>query len=240
MDRLAYAKQTVKKFFGYEFRDEKLLLEAITHASYFFEHKSDINYNERLEFLGDSVLGLVISDYLFLNYPLEDEGFLTKIRKLVVCEQSLNLIARDLSWDKALLLGRGEENDGGRNRPSNLANAVEALLAALYLENGFREVSSWIIKLFKPYIDKALEGSLIYDYKTKLFEYIQAKLGPSYEHGVLDFVILDETGPMHNLTFELAVRYQGKVIAKGRGKSKKEAEQQASKEALHIFGIDNI
>lgn len=208
-----------------KFNNIELLQTAITHSSYANERKT--NFNERLEFLGDSVLQLVISEYLFSNNETETEGYLTRVRSLIVCENSLFEIAK--SWDigKYINMSKGEELTGGRARTSILADAVEAIIAAVYLDMGYDRVKHFILANFNQIIDKAMKNQIIIDYKTRLQENLQKQGEVSIIYNLLKF-----EGPPHRREFFVEVLINGVSKGKGIGFSKKEAEQNAAKELL--------
>ncbi len=221
---------------GYEFNDENILREALTHSSYANELKSrkkTVRCNERLEFLGDSVLSLVVSEYLFLEYPDLPEGELTQRRKAVVQSLALASYAREIDLGRYLYLGNGEEKGGGRNRQSTLENAFEALLAAIYLDagkDGYNVVRNFVL----PFIKKELEENyspVVNDPKTELQQLIQQAEGD-----VLEYITVREYGPDHEKTFEVEAKMNSNVIGRGVGHSKREAEQNAAMEALRLFG----
>ena len=216
---------------GYQFKNPALLNEALTHSSYANEHKSQhIKYNERLEFLGDSVLSIVVSDYIYKNCPELPEGELTKLRASLVCEKSLYEFAKKIDLGKYLVLSKGERNNGGADRPSILSDAFEALIAAIYIDGGLVPVSKHILNLVVPAI-KNSKKKKINDYKTTLQEIIQKNPGEK-----LEYVLVKESGPDHNKHFVVEVHLNSNVIGKGGGRSKKEAEQQAAREALELMG----
>ncbi len=207
-----------------EFSNMEILKQAITHSSYAHENsRNNVSHNERLEFLGDAVLELVISEYLYVNYPELNEGDLTRLRANIVCESSLVRVAKFLNLGEYILLGKGELAAGGKSRPSILANSLEALIGAVYLDKGYGNARSKILNLFKPVIEEIKEGDLNKDYKTLVQEYTQAEysLTPEYK-------IVDEIGPDHNKIFVAQVLFKEKVIGEGRGRNKKEAEQAAA------------
>jgi ribonuclease-3 len=208
------------------FTDKRLLNIAITHSSY-ANQKKNIKYNERLEFLGDSVLQLTITEYLFQTYQYKSEGELTKLRALIVCENSLYELAKLWDLGKYMYMSRGEELTGGRERVSILADCVEAVLAAIYLDKGFDEVKRYIIKNFKGIISKAINNEIILDYKTKLQEILQ-KNGEVQ----IQYNLTKHEGPPHRREFFVNVTVNNKVMGQGVGYSKKEAEQVAAKEAI--------
>lgn len=217
----------LEKKIGYKFKNPELLLNALTHSSYANENRGRISDNERLEFLGDAVLGLVIADYLYRLFEEHKEGDLTKIRASIVSEEPLSLIARDIGLGQFLLLGKGEANTGGRDRDSVLADAVEAVIGAVYLEAGINQAKELIIGLFSFLMEKSFQGKGFQDYKTNLQEMLQAK----GEEEIV-YRVIKESGPDHNKEFVVEVLCGRRVIGRGKGKSKKEAEQRAAKEAL--------
>ncbi len=213
---------------GHTFKQPELLTEAFRHSSYVNElSDSDLRDNERLEFLGDAVLDLAISDILMELFQDSKEGDLSKYRATVVNEGGLCRVAKELGLGEYLMLGRGEEMSLGREKTSILANAVEALLGALYLDAGFEKTKDIVHKLFLPLLGKIDTGRVPNDYKSQLQEYTQGmyKTRPEY-------VLVEESGPAHDKTFKVALRLDGKIMAEAEGKSKKEAEQKAAKEAL--------
>lgn len=216
---------------GYRFRRPELLYEAFRHSSYVNEQGDPkIRDNERLEFLGDAVLDLAISDILMAFFKSAKEGDLSKYRATVVNEKGLFQIAKKLKLGDHILLGKGEELTNGRSKPSILANTVEALLGALYLDAGFNEAREVIKKLFIPLIEELNSGKLIQDFKSKLQEYTQEthKTRPEYK-------LVKETGPAHDRTFNVVIILEDRVIGEGEGKTKKEAEQRAAREALYCL-----
>ncbi|SFA38474.1 ribonuclease-3 [Anoxybacillus pushchinoensis] len=212
---------------GIFFRDEKLLMQAFTHSSYVNEHRKRLHEdNERLEFLGDAVLELTVSQYLFEQFPQMSEGELTKLRAAIVCEPSLVMFAHALSFGELVLLGKGEELTGGRTRPSLLADVFEAFIGALYLDQGMEAVVQFLGKTMFP---KIREGAFshVMDYKSQLQELVQRD-----GSGVLEYKILQEKGPAHNKEFVSRVSLNGEELGVGVGRSKKEAEQRAAQMAL--------
>ena len=220
--------KTLEKSLGYQFHNPALLEEALRHSSYANEHRGDnVFSNERLEFLGDSVLGFVTAEYLFAKHPTAPEGELTRIRALLVCEDSLHEVAQRLKLGEYLKLGHGEESCGGRTRPSILADATEAVFAAVYLDGGIRAASELIHRVL---LDKEREETAEAkrrDYKTKLQELVQRT-----PNQVLTYRLIGEQGPDHDKVFSFAVLLNDTVVATGEGRSKKEAEQMAAKDAL--------
>lgn len=221
---------------NYRFKDSKLLDGALTHSSYANEHKNgNIVYNERLEFLGDSVLNLAVSDYIYKKYSYFSEGNLTKIRATVVCESALALIAKRIKLGDYLLLGKGEEATGGRNRTSILADALEALIGAIYLDSEFKTAQKFVIDILeKEIIEASNKGELFIDYKTKLQEILQRTTKAKIEYR-----IEKEEGPDHDKKFHILALIDGKKLGKGCGGSKKEAEQMAAKEVLIRMGAED-
>lgn len=222
----------LEKRIGYTFRNRELIHEALSHSSYANEKKKQRRSNERLEFLGDSVLSVVVSQHLFTNYPELPEGELTKIRAALVCEKSLHRFALQIGLGEFLLLGKGEEHTGGRERPSILADAFEAVIAAIYLDGGLEPAKEHIMH----FIPKSLPENravLFGDYKTALQEVIQKNPEEKVE-----YILTSESGPDHNKFFVVEVCLNSNVIGRGEGKSKKEAEQMAAKEALMLMGYD--
>lgn len=210
---------------GYHFRDIGLLEHALTHSSYANEHRSaGVTSNERLEFLGDSVLGMVVAEYLFQTHTSMPEGELTRTRAALVCEDSLYEVACSLGLGRCLRLGKGEAAGGGRERPSILADATEATLAAVYLDGGIEAVRP-IIQTF--ILDKEREKAVDRDYKTALQELVQRNPGQS-----IVYRLVDEIGPDHARIFIMEVSVGGRVAGRGRGRTKKEAEQLSAKAAL--------
>ena len=215
---------------GYKFKDESLLLRALSHSSYFNEnHSTCKGSNERLEFLGDSVLGCRTAENFFQNYTDFPEGDLTKLRAAMVCEKSLASFAREIQLGKYLMLGKGEVVTGGRERPSIQADAFEAVIAAIYLDGGMDEAKKFVLK----YIDEAIrKHRSVKDYKTMLQEVVQRNPGE-----VVEYVLAGESGPDHDKRFEVEVHLNSNVIGRGVGRSKKRAEQEAAREALELMGL---
>lgn len=209
--------------------DRHLIRQALTHSS--FGNETQMEHNERLEFLGDAVLELLTSQYLYRQYPGLPEGELTRMRANLVCEPTLTEIARDLGLGELLLLGKSQLSTGGRDRPSLLADAVEALLGAIYLFGGLEQSERVYSQLFASVFTAMERGELWQDYKTRLQEVVQKQAAPG---DALVYQVIDELGPDHNKTFFVSVTWLGRIIGRGRGRSKKEAEQAAAKEALDI------
>ena len=227
----SFIMEDLQKRIGYTFKNTDLLTEALTHSSYANEHKAKhIKYNERLEFLGDAVLSIVVSDYIFKHCPELPEGELTKLRASLVCEKTLFEFAKQIELGKYLVLSKGERNNGGAERPSILSDAFEALIAAIYIDGGIDPASKHILNFVIPAIKNSKKKKLN-DYKTALQEIIQKNPGEQ-----LEYVLVGESGPDHNKHFVVEVHLNSNVIGKGGGRSKKEAEQQAAREALELMG----
>ena len=215
----------LEKRLGYSFQNRALLENAITHSSYANENRSKgLQSNERLEFLGDSVLGMVTADYLFRTHPELPEGDLTRTRAVLVCEGSLVEMARTLDLGRCLLLGKGEDAGGGRERPSILADATEAVIAAIYLDGGLGSARKIITRFILDAEEEKL-GSR--DHKTALQELVQRDAGQ-----VLEYQLIRSSGPDHAKVFEVAVLLNGEQTGSGAGRSKKEAEQAAARAAI--------
>ena len=218
----------------YTFKQPELLAQAFRHASYVNERvDSGLKDNERLEFLGDAVLDLAISHILMELFKEENEGNLSKYRASVVNERGLCHVAKGLRLGDYLLLGKGEDLTHGREKPSILANTMEAFLGALYLDAGFDRTKEIIHRLFIPLLGKIDSGKVVDDFKSLLQEYTQEiyKTRPEYH-------LVDESGPAHSRTFRIALRLNGEIKAEGEGKSKKEAEQNAAREAFFCLTRD--
>lgn len=214
---------------GYSFKDKGILSLALTHSSYANEHKlGKFEYNERLEFLGDAVLEFFVSSYIYEKYPELPEGELTKLRASVVCEGSLAKKAHDIHLGDYLFLGKGEELTGGRNRESILADAFEAVIGAVLIDGGIDCAQKYVMGLMQNVIDSVRDSFMLMDYKTRLQEEIQK----SSKEPVC-YAIVKETGPDHGKLFEAEVSHHGQKLGSGFGKSKKEAEQNAAKNALN-------
>ena len=214
---------------GYHFKNPALLARALTHSSYANERHVDTGDNERLEFLGDSVLGFITAEYPFANHRDFPEGELTKLRAYAVCEKSLFSYAEEIGLGNYLKLGKGEERTGGRTRPSVLSDAFEAVIAAIYLDGGMDEAKKFVLRFVVPYVEAK---PTFKDYKTMLQEVVQKNQGET-----LEYVLVSETGPDHDKCFTVEVHLNSNVIGRGVGGSKKKAEQNAAKEALELMGI---
>lgn len=220
--------KTLEEKLGYKFCDRQLLQAALYHSSYANEHRgSGIQSNERMEFLGDAVLGMVTADYLFRKHPDLPEGDLTRIRAALVCEESLHEVAQSLGLGAYLKLGRGEESGGGRQRPSILADATESVFAAVYLDGGMEQARTIIHRVL---LDREREEAVEErrrDFKTQLQELVQRR-----SDQVMRYEMTGESGPDHAKVFEASVSVNGVVVGIGTGRSKKEAEQAAARSAL--------
>lgn len=220
-----------EKIIGYTFKDESLLLMALTHTSYVNECKDKSRgHNERLEFLGDSVLSVVIAEELFKKFPKLPEGELTRIRASLVCEKMLFILAKEIDLGQYLYVGKGEDATGGRNRPSVLSDAYEAVIGAIFLDGGMEEAKKFILTNMKKEIDEHGPERPI-DYKSELQEIVQQN--PEER---VSYVLVAESGPDHNKSFTIEVRLNSNCIGKGTASSKKQAEQLAAKQALLLMG----
>lgn len=222
-------RHPIEEKLKYDFKNKQLLKNSLIHSSYANEHQNEnIKNNERLEFLGDSVINLIISDHIFKKNPDDNEGDLSKIRASIVCEPALAYISRNLNLGKYIYLGKGEELSGGRDRESILADGFEALIGAIYLDSNLDTVRKIILNKFE---DQVIENCnidpLLRDYKTELQENIQLCKNTNIE-----YKIYKEEGPDHDKTFYTKVYLNGKELGKGKGKNKKESEQMAAKFAL--------
>lgn len=214
----------LQKRLHYNFKDEEILIQAITHKSYANERKGLLKDNERLEFLGDAVLDLSISHIIMEKFPDLSEGEMSKLRASVVNEGTLAILAKEIGLHEYLLLGHGEERSGGRSKPSILADSFEAVIAAIYLDGGFEEAFRIVTGQFSKLLSKT---DLYRDYKTRLQEFTQERLKcmPAYN-------LKSTSGPDHARVFEVELLIEGRLYGTGKGKTKKEAEQEAAKEAL--------
>ena len=228
--------EQLEKAIGYTFKNKNIIMTALTHSSFANEQKArkvSCQCNERLEFLGDSVLSLVVSEYIYGKYIDKPEGDLTKIRASVVCSRSLSSLANEIKLGSYLLLGKGEE-ETGRTNPKILENAFEALLAAIYLDSGNskEQVAKFLLPIIEKEIAFASKDEMAYDYKTSLPQFIQ-----SIGTDKIQYMCIKESGPDHAKTFEVEARLNSNVIGHGIGKTKREAEQMAAKEALVLFDV---
>lgn len=228
--------EKLEKAVGYTFENKELLKVALTHSSYANELRfkgKKTECNERLEFLGDSVLSTVVSEYIYSKYSDNQEGDLTKIRASVVCEKALAKYSAEISLGDYMYLGHGEEMNNGRNRTSTRADAFEALLAAMYIDSGYNMeiIRKFVLKFVIEEIDFISRNSTFVDYKTMLQQIVQQSEGEK-----LEYVLTGESGPDHDKTFTTEARLNGATIGEGTAHSKREAEQLAAKEALKLFG----
>ncbi len=217
-----------EKKIGYTFQNIEYLERALTHSSYITDKNTGFQNNERLEFLGDAFFDAIVSVELFKRMKGVDEGKLTKTRALIVCEQSLAKEARRLDIGAYINMGHGEEGGGGRNKDSILADAMEAVMGALYLDGGYEAAQSFVVKCFADTIDQAIGGKLFSDYKSEVQELLQKK----NKNVNIVYEIDREEGPAHDKTFFVHLECNGQILGKGVGKSKKEAEQSAAKDTL--------
>jgi len=217
---------------GYSFSDESLLKRALTHSSYANEGKKKGKHNERLEFLGDSVLSVIVAEHLFTTYHQIPEGELTKLRASLVCEKALDVFAAKIDLGKYLYLGRGEELTGGRSRPSIIADAFEAVIAAIYLDGGLEAAKGFVLGFIPEDLDIHKPNPLS-DYKTALQEVIQQN-----REEKVSYELIGERGPDHAKIFTVEVKLNSNIIGTGEGSSKKQAEQSAAREALKLMGYD--
>ncbi len=223
-----YNLELLEKKIGYCFHDKMLLKQAITHSSYTNEQRiNKYGHYERLEFLGDAVLELVSSEFLFMAHKEKSEGELTKMRASMVCEPSLAFCAKDLELGEFMLLGKGEESTGGRKRDSITSDAMEAVIGAIYLDGGMNAAKEFINRFILSDLE---DKQLFYDSKTNLQELIQGSLKKDFQ-----YILLEESGPEHDKIFEVAVSMEGEIIGRGKGRTKKAAEQQAAYKALLMF-----
>lgn len=224
----------LEKKIGYTFRDIGLLRLALTHSSYANEEyykEAALHCNERLEFLGDSVLSLIVSTYLYQTYPQLHEGELSKIRAATVCEKALAGFAAELELGQYMYMGKGEDNEGSRNRPSTTSDAFEALIAAIYLDCSFEKAREFVLPFAIRHIAQSASSHRTLDYKSELKQIVEQEPG-----ALLEYILRSETGPAHDRTFTIEARLNNNTVGVGMGKSKREAEQAAAKEALTLFG----
>ena len=224
--------EQLEKNLKYTFKNKELLKNALAHSSYANEKKGSITSNERLEFLGDSVLSIIVSEHIYKNFPHLPEGQLTRIRASLVCEKTLCAFSKQLEVGDYLLLGKGEKANGGAQRPSILADAFEAILAAIYLDGGMEPAKRHVLRFVQSELAH-LENENFKDYKTELQEIIQRN--PEEK---LTYVLTGESGPDHDKCFTVEVHLNSNVIGEGSGHSKKNAEQAAAKKALELMGIE--
>ncbi len=224
--------ESLENRLNYKFKDIRLLKNALTHSSYANEVRNGFSSNERLEFLGDSVLSIIVSEHIFKRFPKMPEGELTKLRASLVCEKALCVFSRELKIGDYLMLGKGEEKGGGRERDSILADAFEAVLAAMYLDGGMEVARAHVMRFVLRELEHG-DDDIFKDYKTLLQEIIQRNPEES-----VNYVLTAESGPDHNKSFTVEVRLNSNTIGTGTGKSKKQAEQMAAKQALSLMGED--
>lgn len=216
----------------YTFKNKKLLKNALSHSSYANEQRGKVSSNERLEFLGDSVLSIIVSEYIYNNFPSLPEGQLTRLRASLVCEKTLCEFSKQLCIGDFLLLGKGEKANGGEHRPSILADAFEAVLAAMYLDGGMEVARAHVLRFVTEELHH-FEHENFKDYKTELQEIIQRN--PEEQ---LTYVLTAESGPDHDKCFTVEVHLNSNIIGMGTGRSKKNAEQSAARKALELMGIE--
>ena len=222
----------LKERLEYRFHDLALMDTALTHTSYVKGDGRASAHNERLEFLGDAVLELCTSEYLYLRFPDYDEGAMTRLRAQAVCEGALYQVAREYGLGAMLLLGRGEDHSGGREKPSILSDAVEAVIGALYIDGGMEVAKGFIMRFVHNSVADAMAGRLIKDHKTMLQEYVQKR-----HMGQIVYELTGSSGPDHNKTFTMRVLVAGETAGIGEGRTKQEAGQQAARAALIEFGV---
>lgn len=217
--------EKLEKSIGYTFKDKELLKKALTHTSYAYE--KHIESNEKLEFLGDSILEYISSKYIYTNYSKLKEGEMTKVRAEVVCENSLYNVAKSHDFSDFILIGKSEANSGGKFKPAILADSIEATIAAIYFDGGLEKAEKFIIENLKDAIEKSTKHVGMKDFKTVLQEKLQ-------ENGdvCIRYTVIKETGPDHDKTFTVKVELNGKELATGEGKTKKHAEMNAAEKAL--------
>jgi ribonuclease-3 len=218
---------------NYSFKNKKNIILALTHSSYANENRNEkLQSNERLEFLGDAVLNIIISETIYNNYSNLSEGQLTKVRANIVCEQSLVICSNNIEIGKFLLLGKGEDLSGGRTRTSILSDAFEAVIGAVYMDGGMKNAKKFVLQQMEHLIKDSVSGIIFLDYKTQFQEIVQ-KDG---EKKII-YEIIEEKGPDHDKEFVAQVKVMDSVVGKGKGKSKKEAEQAAAKAAMETINI---
>ena len=217
---------------GYKFKNKDFLTLSLTHTTYVFEQKGQhYESNQRLEYIGDAVADLVIGRKLYELKPQESEGYLSKIRSIIVCEESFAQVARKLGIGQLLLMGKGEEMTGGRDKDSTLADAFEAVIAAVYFDSDFETVREVVLRNLDEIISLAVEGKIFLDYKSRLLEIAQTK---NHQHKIT-FSITDERGPQHEREFDVEVYADDIFLAKATGRSKKDAEQKGAKAAIDAY-----
>ncbi len=222
---------TLQEAIGYRFRDTELLNTALTHTSFVKGENRSAGHNERLEFLGDAVLELIVSEYLFKNYPGMNEGLMTRVRSRAVYENALFDAARGISLGKYLLLSHGEDHTGGREKPSILSDALEAVIGAMFIDGGIEPAKRFILSFAAETVKEAVKTVSVKDYKTLLQEYIQQN-----HSGSLEYNVVSVTGPDHKRVFTMEVSVNGKPYGRGRGGSKQESGQNAAHATLIMLG----
>lgn len=221
--------EDLEKKLGYKFHNRELLRLALTHTTYVFEHNQGHHMsNQRLEYIGDAVIDLVIGRKLYELKPEADEGYLSKIRSIIVCEESFANLARKLNLGELILMGKGEEQTGGRNKDSTLADCVESITAAIYFDSDFETVREVVLRLLDETIKLAVDGKIFLDYKSRLLEIAQTK----HNQHKVEFFVVDERGPQHDKEFDVEIFVDGKFLAKATGRTKKQAEQKCAKIAI--------
>jgi len=217
---------------GYEFKNKELLRLALTHTTYVFEHNmGHYMSNQRLEYIGDAVIDLVIGRELYELRPEADEGYLSKIRSIIVCENSFAEVSRELGIGALLLMGKGEEQTGGRDKDSTLADAFEAVTAAVYFDSDYETVRKTVLSILDNTIKLAVDGKIFLDYKSRLLEIAQTK---NHQHAI-EFRVTDERGPQHAREFDVEIYADNTFLAKATGRSKKDAEQKCAKLAIEQY-----
>lgn len=222
--------ENLEKSMGYTFKDKELLKKALTHTSYAYE--KHLESNEKLEFLGDSILEYISSKYIYNNYDKLREGEMTKVRAEVVCEASLYNVAKRHNFSDFILIGKSEMNSGGKNKPAILADSIEATIAAIYFDGGLEEAERFIVDNLKEAIEKSTKHVGMKDFKTVLQERLQ-KNGDV----CIKYSVIKEEGPDHDKTFTVKVEADGKELAIGEGKTKKHAEMNAAEKALELLKV---
>ncbi len=219
---------------GYSFKGIEFLSIALTHSSYANSQDSKLIHNERLEFLGDSILSMIISLHLYRKMHNVPEGQLTRTRANIVCENSLFIAAKSIDLGSYIYMSKGEENTGGRKRPSILADTFEAIIAAVYLDGGFDKAEKLVLTLMKDIIESSIDNKIFNDYKSFFQEYAQ-----KYDLGPIEYTLLSEKGPDHSKVFYMALVLNKNLVGKGKGNSKKDAQQAAAKNAMKVMGLIN-
>jgi len=220
--------KALEKILGIDFKDISLLEKSLVHRSYLNENQgTDSDSNERLEYLGDAILGYIVAEKLYRDFPEYDEGQMTRLRSILVRRETLARISRSINIGEYLFLGKGEDTSGGRNKSANLACALEAVIAAVYLDQGIVKTRKMILRLLKDEWQKAIKKPAAIDYKSKLQELIQSR-----EQKIPSYQVTGTSGPDHIKTFDVEVRLGNEILGSGSGKSKKEAETEAAREAL--------